>query len=116
MAAIHGFPAPGDYAEKLDLLRRTETGLWDVAHSAVRPGSMDHSIEQVDPNDLPGILDAHPRIALIAFNGSTAGALFRKHFDAGEFPRQVILPSTSPANASFSFDELCEAWRIIREF
>jgi len=110
MAALLNHPLPEPYTERLQMLLDHGTGLWDVAHRAIRPGSMDHAIADAVPNDIPALLSKHPGIKLIAFNGAKAARLFHRFFPAAEGVYVLQLPSTSPANASWSMDRLREAW------
>lgn len=104
-----------DYDTRLLRLQAAGIALWDVAGECVRPGSLDARIraDTVVPNDIPGLLDAHPGIRRICFNGATAEALFRRHVLPAipTPPEHVRLPSTSPAHAAMSFDAKLEAWR-----
>jgi TDG/mug DNA glycosylase family protein len=105
------------YEARLDVLRARRFALWDVLHSCVRPGSLDASIEHrsAKPNDLMGLLRRTGTIDRICCNGGTAYAALKRHFGerlAREFPRIEIcpLPSTSPANASWSYARKLTAW------
>ena len=83
-------------------------------------GSSDASIRNVVPNDLTKILDTG-KIRQIYVNGQTAGRLYRKYQEKGlceaygDCARAVVLPSTSPANAAWTLEKLCDAWSVIRE-
>jgi TDG/mug DNA glycosylase family protein len=106
------------YEARLRLLRSRHLALWDVLHSCVRCGSLDAAIEHrsARPNDLPGLLRATPSIDRICCNGGTAHAALKRYFGetlAREFPQIEVhlLPSTSPANASWSFARKLHAWR-----
>lgn len=82
-----------------------------------RPGSLDSAIvpASIVPNDIAALLARHRGIALVAFNGASAEALFRRHvgLPGALAPRVrfVRLPSTSPANASWTYDRKLAAWR-----
>ncbi len=120
MAALGGADGvPECYADKLALLRRTGIALWDVCHSCRRAGSLDSHIVDEAPNDIPALLTAHPSIRAVAFNGGPAFRLFKKHIglDAiGEGRAVLTLPSTSPANASWSYERKLAAWSTLREW
>ena len=104
-----------DYDIRLRRVQAAGIALWDVAGECVRPGSLDARIraDTLVPNDIPGLLDAHPGIRRICFNGATAEALFRRHVlpKLAPSPQVVRLPSTSPAHASMGFAEKLAAWR-----
>ena len=46
-------------------------------------------------------------------NGKTAARLYERFILPQTDIPITALPSTSPANAAFSLDDLCERWRII---
>lgn len=65
-------------------------------------------------NDIAALLSTHPAIALVCFNGAKAGELFRRHVTQSRELRCLLLPSTSPANATLSLDDKLRCWRVIR--
>jgi TDG/mug DNA glycosylase family protein len=106
------------YEQRLQMLRDHHLALWDVLHSCVRPGSLDAAIERhtARPNDLTGLLCSTPSIRRICCNGATAHTVLKRHFAtrvAVEFPGLEVkrLPSTSPANAGWSYARKLNAWR-----
>lgn len=111
ISAITDNPLPFDYSTKKELLFRTKIGIWDVAHTANRAGSLDSAITNEEPNDLGDFISTHKNLKVIGFNGTKAEALFNKYFQRRGEIRYVSLPSTSPANTGTSFDNLCKKWR-----
>ena len=109
-------PAAVAYARRVQMLRRSGVALWDVCAAAVRPGSLDGAIEpaSVQPNDIAAFLASHPAIALVCFNGAKAGELFDRHVAASRSVRRLLLPSTSPANATLGFGDKLQRWSVIR--
>ena len=89
--------------------------LWDVIQSCEIEGSSDTSIKNVQVNDLNIILD-NCNIDQIFVNGSTAYKLFVKYQQTKTGTTAVKLPSTSPANAAWSFERLYGEWNIIRKY
>ena len=120
MERLLGDGSPLDYPARLDLLMDSGIALWDVLASAMREGSLDSAIiagSEV-PNDIVGVLDSHPNITHIFFNGAKAAVSFRRHFSERIIPGRVQLvqlPSTSPANAAMNFEAKLQAWRIVAE-
>jgi hypoxanthine-DNA glycosylase len=102
----------GAYSEDIGARKRLllshRIALWDVARSAVRPGSLDSAIRQAEPNDIPGLLVRCPGIRTVLLKGPTAYALYKKLLP----PLSVecaLLPSTSPAN-TMTYAKKRAAW------
>ena len=98
-----------DYPGRLDQLRLRGLGLWDVYASCSRQGSLDAHIREAQFNDLSDLRQRAPELQLVAHNGSESAKVM-KHVQALGLP-VVRLPSSSPANASWSFDRKLLAWR-----
>ena len=101
---------PNSYEEKKSVLFHNKIGLWDVAHSAYREGSLDSNIKKERPNDIENLLESHESIRVIGFNGKKAEKMFYKFFKEKTHRRYVPLPSTSPANMAINFEEMCRRW------
>lgn len=114
MASVCDCPVPQNIDEKKSMLLANGIAVWDVIHSCDIVGSSDSSIKNVVPNDILPLLD-NGKITKIFTNGKTADRLYKKYI----FPKTNIpafcLPSTSPANARVSLDELIEIWSQIKE-
>lgn len=111
-------PAPLDYAEKKAMLARRGIALWDTLGLCEREGSLDSDIKNETPNDVPGLLAAHPSIRAVFCNGGKAAAAFKKYF-AGRLPASVqayYLHSTSPANARMDLQALAAEWRVLLDY
>lgn len=105
-------PFSSDYRKRQDLLLNNHIALWDVCGSAVRKGSMDVDIKEVSPNAITQLLTGYP-IERVFFNGQKAASLFDKHFQRAPHILYHTLPSSSPANAQYSFDRLLEEWKVV---
>ena len=114
LSAVLGEEAPQTAAEKKSLLLRHGVALWDVIASCDIAGSSDASITNVAPNDLSRILDTAP-VRRIFCNGGTAYRFYRR-YDEAVWGKAEALPSTSPANASFSLDRLAEQWQAVAAY
>ena len=114
LSAVFRAPVPETVKEKTDFLLQHHIALWDVAASCDIQGSSDSTLCHVVPNDLTPILSTAP-ICRIFVNGATAA----KYYDRLIRPKigrdATLLPSTSPANATWSLERLVKAWRIISE-
>ncbi len=113
IAAITNNQTPVTYSGKTSLLLANKIGVWDVVREAKRIGSLDSNIVGEVPNNLEEFLANHKRLKAIGFNGAKAAKLFDKYFERHENIRYVALPSSSPANARISFDEICVRWQEI---
>ena len=115
LGAIVGFDPALPYDDRIARLGDAGIALWDVAGECVRPGSLDARIEagSVVPNDIAGLLAAHPGITRVRFNGAAAETLFRRHVlpPLDHVPDLLRLPSTSPAHAAMGFEPKLAAWR-----
>lgn len=103
------------YENRLLMLQKSGVALWDVLQSCVRPGSLDSDITNEVPNNLTGFLNDHPHINRICFNGQKAKTAFEQHFPALKNSKRsfMLLPSTSPAHASMTYEQKLEAWKTI---
>jgi hypoxanthine-DNA glycosylase len=97
------------YRRRIDVVRRRGLGIWDVYAACRREGSLDSAIDDAQPNDLPGLVARLPRLRAIAHNGGESARAMRVTRALGVPVWR--LPSTSPANASWSFDRKLAAWR-----
>lgn len=98
-----------DYAARLAQLLAHGVGLWDVYARARRAGSLDAAIEAAEPNPLATLRARAPELALVAHNGGESAKAMRITRALGV--PVVRLPSTSPANASWSLARKVEAWQ-----
>lgn len=110
MAAVLSCPVPQTIAEKRAMLLSHGVALWDVIASCDIVASSDASITNVLPNDISQILRAAP-IQAVYCNGGKAFSLYRKHLQPTVGRPAEKLPSTSPANASWTETRLIDAWR-----
>jgi hypoxanthine-DNA glycosylase len=104
----HPLPGPEHYGARCDWLRARGLGLWDVYGACERAGSLDAHIRNAQVNDFARLRALCPRLAAIAHNG---GESFRHARSTAQLGVPVLkLPSTSPANASWSFERKLTAW------
>jgi hypoxanthine-DNA glycosylase len=104
---------PSSYPDKKSLLLKSKIGIWDVAHTADRKGSLDVAIKNEEPNDLSEFISRHKKLKVIAFNGTKSEKLYDKYFDRNKKVKYFSLPSSSPANTSIDMNNICKAWRQI---
>ena len=99
------------YKIRSEWLLDRKLGLWDVYAACEREGSLDSSIRKPQVNDFSQLRHWCPDLRAIAHNG---GESFKhaRHTQRLGLPVHK-LPSTSPANASWSFERKLAAWREI---
>ena len=93
------------------MLLNNRIALWDVIASCDIYGSADSSIKNAVPNDI-GFIIKNSKIERIFTNGATADKLYKKYILPATGIEAMRLPSTSPANAAKSVDELVKEWAI----
>ena len=108
--SAHGISA-SSYENRSKWLLERGLGVWDVYASCEREGSLDSAIRNAVPNDIAAL---HlPQLQAIAHNGGESFKHARHTRTLGVPVYQ--LPSTSPANASWSVERKLAAWREVME-
>lgn len=115
LAAVLGEErVPETVEERTAFLLQYRIAMWDTIASCTIEGASDASIRDVVPNDLSRILSVAPIHAVF-----TTGAKATQLYERYQLPLTGIpahrLPSTSAANASWSFERLVEAYAVVRE-
>ena len=107
-------PIEGDldsYEKRCAWLLERGLGLWDVYASCERAGSLDSAIRNAEVNDFASLRKRCPQLRAIAHNG---GESFKHAAVSAALGLPVYkLSSTSPANASWSFERKRIAWREV---
>lgn len=109
LSRLTGWKEPETIEEKKKMLLANRIAVWDVIASCDIAGSSDSSIKNVVVNNFERILLEAP-IERIYANGAKAYDLYRKYAMEQTGREIVKLPSTSPANAAWNIERLCEAW------
>lgn len=99
------------YEKRSEWLLARGLGVWDVYASCQREGSLDTAIRDAVVNDIAAL--RLPQLQAIAHNGGESYK-HAKHTQALGVP-VYKLPSTSPANASWTFERKLAAWREVME-
>lgn len=118
MGELAGAAPALPYEVRIQKLKAAGIALWDVLASCKRHSSMDADIESdsICANDFSSFFRAHPHITHVFFNGTMAEQCFNKYVRHLLEHRRLHfqrLPSTSPANASMSYEQKLNAWRVI---
>ena len=100
-----------DYAQRLRRLRAHGLGLWDVIAECRREGSLDSAVRDARWNDLASLRRRAPGLLAVAHNGALSARAMRSTAALGV--PALRLPSSSPANAGWSFDRKLSAWREV---
>lgn len=112
LAGLYDETVPSSVEEKKSLLLRRHIAIWDVIESCDIIGSSDSSIKNVVPADIAGLIRG-TRIERVYVNGTLAKNLYDRFILETTGIDAVKLPSTSPANARFSLEQLIESWSVI---
>ena len=99
---------------KIDFLKRHKIALFDVVKSCEIVGSSDSSISVKEVNDI-GKLIENTGVEKILLNGKKAFEIFQKYIKIDKV-KYFYIPSSSPANASFSLDRLVFEYRKQLEY
>jgi len=105
--ALHDWP----YPDRVAYAQSKGLAIWDVYAHCERAGSLDSAIQNAQVNDLPGLIRQAPGLRAIAHNGGESAKHTKLTATLG-LP-VYKLPSTSPANASWSFERKLAAWRVV---
>lgn len=109
LAQIFAENTPTSIEEKQRFLEKHKIAVYDSIKECTISGSSDSSIRDVIPSDIEKIVSAS-KISKILANGKTAAKYFLKYQNQNLCRMLKILPSTSPANATFALERLVEIW------
>lgn len=112
MAALFDEPVPETNDQKRNLALRHGIALWDVLSECTIEGASDGTIADCVPNNLGTVISKAP-IEAIFCTGAKAAELYGKYCEPQTDMECTRLPSTSPANAAKSLDQLIEAYRAL---
>ena len=111
---------PNDYAERIQLIRAHNIGLWDVISHCERKGSLDSQIKNEVPNDFHTLFQTYPQIECILFNGTKSYDVFRKKvgFQVLGERKYFKMPSTSPVPGKHiqTFEEKVKSYEILLNY
>ena len=99
------------YPEKINCALAHGIGLWDNLQNCIREGSLDSNIKNAVPNDFETLLQKY-NITKLLFNGQKSFEFFKRyHGKLLETTAYEVMPSTSPANATLSFEKKLAVWK-----
>ena len=102
-------------ATRKDFLSRKKIALYDSIYQCDIVASSDASIKNAQPSDLSRIIKGAD-IKEVFLNGATSYKYYKKYHEKDLGLEGVKLPSTSPANARYSLDDLVSEWRVILKY
>lgn len=111
----HPLPPAQDYGARCAWVLARGLGIWDVYATCQREGSLDTSIRSARLNDFAALRARVPHLAAIVHNGGASYARARQVRACMGLTQDspiasLRLPSTSPANASWSLARKQQAW------
>ena len=118
LAQILNAPLPASTDEKINFLLAYRIAIYDAAISCEIKGSSDAKMTAVVPANLEPIFKT-ANITQVYANGGKAHEICEKYLKTqilnATSEESVKLPSTSPANANFSFERLVQEWTVVAE-
>jgi len=118
LAGVLNAPLPESIDEKIKFLLAHRIAIYDAAISCEIKGSSDAKMTAVEPANLEPIFKA-AKITQVYANGGKAYEICEKYLKTQILNATdkglVKLPSTSSANANFSFERLVREWTVIVE-
>lgn len=119
LGSIFGHDPGRPYDERVAAMKSEGLAMWDVIHTCRRVGSMDSKIVPGSEmlNDFETFFRTHTAVRAVAFNGRTARGVFDRQGGGDILATYglaaISMPSTSAANARWSYRELVERWKMI---
>lgn len=96
--------------DKTKFLLKHNVAIWDSIKECDIENSDDSSIKNAIPNDIGKILN-ESNITKIFCNGNASYKVFKKYYKKNFDIKVEILPSTSPANARYTLENLAKIWQ-----
>lgn len=115
LAKVFTSKTPVTIEEKRNFLLQNQIALWDIIGSCDVSGSADSSIRCAIANDLTPILKV-ASIRHIFLNGKKTAAIYSRIGNKPNDIEATCLPSTSPANATCTWECLVTAWQKLTNF
>lgn len=107
---MYSLPVPA----RIEILNRRGIALYDSVEECDIEGSSDSAISSIVPADIPALMRG-TQIRHIFCNGAASyQSAVKYHPELAPITQK--LPSTSPANAAYSLQKLCDEWRTILEW
>ena len=115
LSTLFSEPLPADNHEKTAFLLTHRIALWDVLQSCDIRGASDASIRNAQPNDIAGLVQKTP-VRAVFTTGQKAFTYYQKYCRPDISLPVHLLPSTSAANAAYSFERLLNAYSVLLDY
>lgn len=115
LAQLFKEPVPKSNDERIALLKAHKVALWDVIASCEICGAADSTIKNVKVNDIKALLESSD-IRAVFTTGKKAYQLYCKYIESNTGIKAFSLPSTSPANARMTKQELEKSYSVILKY
>lgn len=113
LAVLFNESVPITVEDKIEFLLKNKIALWDVIESCEINGSSDSSIRNVKTTEI-NLLINNSNIKNIFVNGKAAEKYYYKYQYPITNVEAKYLPSSSPANAKMSLEDLIKIWSKIK--
>lgn len=102
---------PNNYPKRKEVLKKNKIALCDVYSWAARLGNSDSKIDKknIEYHKLDELLDNHPNIKKIIFNGQEAAKVFKKEFP--NITTLAYIAESTSGNRMIYFEEKLANWQ-----
>ncbi len=111
---VYEEPLPVTIAEKKDFLKKHKIALWDVLSSCIIDASSDASIKNIKVNNIQKLIK-ETNVKRIYTTGKKAYDIYQKEVFPKTKMEAIYLPSSSPANATYSLEKLIKDYQVIKK-
>ncbi len=111
---VYEEPLPVTIAEKKDFLKKHKIALWDVLSSCTIDASSDASIKNIKVNNIQKLIK-ETNVKRIYTTGKKAYDIYQKEVFPKTKMEAIYLPSSSPANATYSLEKLIKDYQVIKK-
>ena len=114
LAEVYGESLQESVEAKTAFVLNHGLSLWDAIEECDIIGASDSSVRNAMPTDIPRILE-QTRVERILCNGALAKKIYDKYQLERTGMPALQMPSTSPANATWSLELLVKEWgKVLR--
>lgn len=111
---VYEEPLPVTIEEKKEFLKKYKIALWDVLSSCTIDASSDASIKNIKVNNIKKLIK-ETNVKRIYTTGKKAYDIYQKEVFPKTKIEAIYLPSSSPANATYSLEKLIKDYQVIKK-